>query len=185
VSVIADWAATAMFVVFGVALVAKLRSPRAFDDFAASLSQFGLSSIPGQRLAAAAVLVLEALACAGLVLLAHHPLARFTLPVVLLLGFGAGVALGARGGRRSACHCFGTSTELPTGPHLALNGSLAALGCAAVLAGDPAGSTGDSVLGIGLGIISGVLFVGAADLYAALSTAGPAAGRTPSGAKGV
>ena len=170
--VIADWAATAMLVVFVVAVVAKLRSARAFDDFAASLTQFGISSISGQRLAAASVLLLEALACAGLVLLGQHPLARFALPVALLVAFGAGVALGARGGRQSACHCFGTSTELPTGPHLALNGSLAALGCLAVLAGDPAGSAGDAVLGIGLGIITGILFVCAADLYAALSTRG-------------
>ena len=176
--VIADWAATAMFVVFAVAFVAKLRSMRAFDDFAASLSQFGLSSISGQRLAAAAVLLLEALACAGLVLLAHQPVARFALPIALLVAFAAGVAFGARGGRRSACHCFGTSTELPTGPHLALNGSLAALGCLAVWAGDPAGSAGDAVLGIGIGVITGVLFVCAADLYAALSTRGTAAGRS-------
>jgi len=177
-SVIADWAATAMLVVFVVAFLAKIRSARAFDDFAASLSQFGISSISGQRLAAAAVLLLEALASAGLLLLAQHPVARFTLPVALLVGFGAGVALGARSGRLSACHCFGTSTELPTGPHLALNGSLAALGCVAVVAGPPAGSTGDRVLGVGLGIITGVLFVCAADLYTALSTAGPAAGRS-------
>ncbi|HEV2885279.1 MAG TPA: MauE/DoxX family redox-associated membrane protein [Jatrophihabitans sp.] len=170
--VIADWAATAMLVVFVVAVIAKLRSARAFDDFAASLTQFGISSISGQRLAAGAVLLLEAIASAGLLVLAHHPLARFALPIALLVAFGAGVAFGARGGRASACHCFGTSTELPTGPHLALNGSLAALGCLAVLAGDPAGSAGDAVLGIGLGIITGILFVCAADLYAALSTRG-------------
>ena len=182
--VIADWAATAMFVVFAVAFVAKVRSAQAFDDFAASLSQFGVSSVSGQRLTAAAVLLLEALACAGLVLLNHHPLARFVLPVALLAGFAAGVALGARSGRLGACHCFGTSTELPTGPHLALNASLAALGFVAVLAGGPGGSAGDSVLGVGLGVITGVLFVFAADLYTALSTAGSVAGRGAVSEKG-
>lgn len=165
-----------MLVVFVVAFVAKARSAQAFDDFAASLSQFGIGSITAQRFTAAAVLGLEAVASVGL-LLAHHPLVRFALPIALLAVFSAGVALGARAGRLSACHCFGTSTTLPTGPHLALNGSLAALGCAAVLAGGAAGSTGESVLGIGLGIITGVLFVGSADLYTALSTAGTAPGR--------
>jgi hypothetical protein len=165
-----------MLVVFVVAFVAKARSTRAFDDFAASLSQFGIGSINAQRLVAAAVLGLEALASVGL-LLAHHPLVRFALPIALLAGFSAGVALSARTGRLSACHCFGTSTTLPTGPHLALNGSLAALGCLAVFAGGPAGSAGESVLGIGLGIITGVLFAGSADLYTALSTAGTAPGR--------
>ena len=176
--VIVDWAATAMFVVFAVAFVAKLRSGRAFDDFAASLGQFGISSPSAQRFVAAAVLALEAVASAGL-LLAHHPLARFALPIALLAGFGIGVALGARGGRLSACHCFGTSAQLPTRPHLALNGSLAALGAVAALAGEPARSAGDSVLGIGLGVITGVLFVSAADLYTALSSASPVARRAP------
>lgn len=165
-----------MLVVFVVAFVAKARSARSFDDFAASLSQFGIASITAQRLLAAAVLSLEAIASVGL-LLAHHPLVRFALPIALLAGFSAGVALGARTGRLSACHCFGTSTTLPAGPHLALNGSLAALGLLAVFAGDPAGSAGESVLGIGLGVITGVLFVCSADLYAALSTASTAPGR--------
>jgi hypothetical protein len=164
-----------MLVVFVVAFVAKARSARAFDDFAASLSQFGIGSITAQRLVAATVLSLEAVASVGL-LLAHHPLVRFALPIALLAGFSAGVALGARAGRLSACHCFGTSTTLPTRPHLALNGSLAALGCLALFAG-PAGSAGESVLGIGLGIITGILFVGSADLYTALSTASTAPGR--------
>jgi hypothetical protein len=179
--VIADWAATALFVVFVVAFLAKLRSTQAFDDFAASLSQFGISSITRQRLVAGVVLVLEALASIGLVLLRDHPVARFVLPIALLLGFSAGVALSARTSRGAACHCFGTSTELPTGPHLALNTSLAGLGFVAVLAGGQAGTRGDSVLGIGLGTITGVLFVFAADLYAALSTAGTAAGRSAAG----
>jgi methylamine utilization protein MauE len=174
--VIADWAATAMFVVFVVAVAAKLRSASAFDDFAGSLSQFGISSITAQWWTAAAVLLLEAIASAGL-LLAHHPVARFALPVALLLGFSAGVALASRGGRASACHCFGTSTELPTGPHLSLNGALAVLGIVAVWADDPSGSTGDSVLGIGLGVITGVLFVCAAELYAALSVGASASVR--------
>ncbi len=179
-SVMADWAATAMFVVFAVAFSAKARSAEAFDDFAASLSQFGLRSIPGQRVLAAAVLLLEALACAGLALLAQHPLVRFALPVALLLGFSAGVALSARSGQLTACHCFGTSTELPVPAHLALNLSLAALGCLAAITGSPTGSAGDTVLGIGLGITTGVLFAASADLYVALSTSstgGGAAGR--------
>ena len=174
--VLTDWAATAMFVVFAVAFLAKARSASAFDDFAASLSQFGISSIGGQRLLAAAVLLLEALACVGLVLLVHHPLARFLLPVVLLLGFSVGVALSGRAGRLTACHCFGTSTELPTPAHLALNCSLAALGCLAMVTDGSTGTAGDTVLGIGLGVITGVLFAASADLYLALSTGG-AAGR--------
>lgn len=175
--VVADWAATAMFVVFAVAALAKARSAGAFDDFAASLSQFGIRSILGQRLMAAMVLLLEALGCVGLVVLAQHPIARYALPVLLLLAFGAGVAMSARSGRASACHCFGTTTELPAGPHLILNGSLAALGILAAFGGRSAGTAGDAVLGVGLGVISGVLFVFAADLYVALSTRGATAGR--------
>ncbi len=167
-SVIADWAATAMFVVFAVAFLAKLRSASAFDDFTASLSQFGISSIGGQRRLAAVVLLLEALACVGLVLLVHHPLARFLLPIVLLLGFSVGVALSAWAGKLTACHCFGTSTELPTPAHLALNLSLAALGCLAMTNEGSVGTAGDTVLGIGLGVITGVLFAASADLYLAL-----------------
>lgn len=178
--VLTGWAVTAMFVVFAVAFLAKARSGTAFDDFAASLSQFGVRSISGQRVLAAAVLLCEALACVGLVLLAGHALARFVLPIVLLLGFSAGVGLSARGGQLTACHCFGTSAELPPGPHVALNAALAGLGVLAGLGGDPGGGAGDTVLGIGLGVISGVLFVCSADLYMALSTGrrGVAAGRT-------
>lgn len=170
----ADWAATAMFVVFAVAFGAKARSTETFDDFAASLSQFGLRSILGQRLLAGLVLLLEALACIGLLLLAHHPLARFLLPVLLLLGFSVGVALSAGAGRLTACHCFGTSTELPVPAHLAMNCSLAALGSLAAVVGNSAGSAGDTVLGVGLGVITGVLFAASADLYVALSTSTPA-----------
>lgn len=168
-SVIADWAATTMLLVFGTAFVAKARSRVAFDDFAASLTQFGLRTILAQRVTAAVVLALEVAACIGLLLLGGHPIARFALPILLLVGFGVGIGLTARGGRSSACHCFGTSTELPAGPHLLLNGALTVLGCLAAGAGGQAGSTGDSVLGIGLGTISGILFVCAADLYTALS----------------
>lgn len=174
--VLTDWAGTAMFLVFAVAFLAKVHSVAAFDDFAASLSQFGVRSIAGQRVLAAAVLLLEALACVELVGLAHHPLARFVLPVVLLLGFSAGVGLSARTGRLTACHCFGTSTELPPGPHVVLNAALAVLGVLAGVGGDPGGTFGDTVLGTGLGVISGVLFVCSADLYIALSTGGRAVG---------
>jgi hypothetical protein len=125
---------------------------------------------------AGAVLLLEGFACLGLVLLVHHPLARFLLPVLLLLGFSVGVALSGRAGRLTACHCFGTSTELPTPAHLALNCSLAALGCLAMLTDGSPGTAGDTVLGIGLGLISGVLFAASAELYLALSIGG-AAGR--------
>ncbi|MDQ2838447.1 MAG: hypothetical protein M3Y42_09465 [Actinomycetota bacterium] len=167
-SVIADWAATTMVLVFGTAFVAKARSRLAFEDFAVSLTQFGLRTVLAQRVTATVVLALEVAACIGLLLLGGHPIARFALPILLLVGFGVGIGLTARGGRPSACHCFGTSTELPAGPHLLLNGALAVLGCLAAGAGGQTGSTGDSVLGIGLGIISGVLFVGAADLHTAL-----------------
>src|SRR6185437_12206840 len=109
-----------MLIVFAVAFLAKLRSARAFDDFAASLSQFGVRSIAGQRLVAAVTLLVEAAAVAGLLLLGQHPVARFVLPVLLLAGFAVAVAVSARDGRQSACHCFGTSTELPAGPHVAL-----------------------------------------------------------------
>src|SRR5579885_2993065 len=115
--VLTGWAGSAMFVVFAVAFVAKARSVTAFDDFAASLSQFGVRSIGGQRVLAGVVLVLEVLACVGLAALAHHPLARFALPVVLLVAFSAGVGWSASGGQLTACHCFGTSTELPPAPH--------------------------------------------------------------------
>jgi hypothetical protein len=176
VHVLTGWAATAMFVVFAVAFLAKARSVTAFDDFAASLSQFGVRSIGGQRVLAVVLLLLEALACGGLALLAHHPLVRFVLPVGLLLGFSAGVGLSARSGQLAACHCFGTSTELPAGPHVTLNAGLAILGVLAGVGGDPGGTSGDTVLGIGLGVISGVLFVCSADLYTALSTGGRAVG---------
>src|ERR1700712_5203314 len=108
--VIADWAATTMIVVFVVAFVAKARSAQALDDFAASLSQFAIRGIGAQRLAAAVVLLFEAAAVAGLLLLAAHPVARFALPILLLIGFAGAIAASARRGRLTACHCFGTST---------------------------------------------------------------------------
>src|SRR5689334_16930117 len=102
-SVMVDWAATTMTVVFVVAFAAKARSARAFDDFAASLNQFAIRSIRAQRLTAALVLLAEALAVAGLVLLPAHPLARFALPVLLLAGFAAGIAASERRGWLTAC----------------------------------------------------------------------------------
>ena len=79
-SVIADWAATAMFVVFAVAFVAKARSAEAFDDFAASLSQFGMRAIASQRLRPLPCWRWRRLPAPALVLLANHPLPRFALP---------------------------------------------------------------------------------------------------------
>jgi hypothetical protein len=173
----ADWAATTMTVVFLVAFVAKARSAQAFDDFAASLSQFGIDGINAQRLAAMVVLLAEAAAVAGLLLLPAHPLARFALPILLLIGFAVGIAASERRGQLTACHCFGASTELPTKAHLLLNGGLAALGLLAIGAGRPTASAGETVLGIGLGVISGALFVGSSDLYLALSTSSPVPAR--------
>jgi len=172
--VVADLAATAMLVVFAVALVAKSRSAMAFDDFAASLSQFGINSVRRQRLAAGGVLIVEATSCAGLLLLGHHPVVRFALPVLLLAFFALAIGLSAHRGQVTACHCFGTSATLPTRPHIVMNCGLALLGCLAMTSHPVDGSAGDAVLGIGLGLIVGILFASSADLYVALSTAPPA-----------
>jgi len=168
-----------MFAVFAVALIAKSRSALAFDDFASSLSQFGIKSIRQQRFAAAGVLVVEAASCIGLLLLGQHPVLRFALPVLLLAFFAVAIALSAHRGQLTACHCFGTAATLPTAPHVAMNCGLALLGCVAMASHPGASSAGDVVLGIGLGLIIGILFVSSADLYTALSTAPPAAVSRP------
>jgi hypothetical protein len=164
--------AVALLIAFGVALLSKVRSRTALDDFEFSLSQYGLRGRLGQRVVARLVITLEAVAVIALLALPAHPVPRFAPAVLLLIGFS--VAIGSSAGGRSVveCHCFGSSTALPVRLHVGLNLSLAAAGLIAMTG--PAGlaaAGSDRVLGTGLGIIAGALFVCASFLYEALSTA--------------
>ena len=86
--------------------------------------------------------------------------------------FSAALLRAGRGGRAVACHCFGSDAPTRTGPHVAVNAVLVLLAVAAALPGPAAGTAGDRVLAVGLGLIAGVVALVAVPV---LETIGPVA----------
>ncbi|MFD1322750.1 MauE/DoxX family redox-associated membrane protein [Micromonospora sonneratiae] len=119
--------------VFLVAVTGKLRSRTAFDDFVASVAQFGL--LPERWLPLTARLVLTGEA--GIVLLLALPAtvpAGYALAIGVLGILSAGMLTAVRRGRRPACLCFGAA-GVPIGArHVARNLLLAAIAAGGLVA---------------------------------------------------
>jgi len=161
-------AVAALLTAFAAAVAGKLRSARAFTDFAGALGQFGVPRA-ARRLVAALVVLAELAVIGTLLAPISAPLARLGPAVAVLTGFS--VALAAAGARHPdlACHCFGGDGRTRVGPHLTGNALLIVIGVAGIAAG-PAGAlaAGTRVLAIGLGVIAGSLVVCAVPVLEAI-----------------
>ena len=164
--------AVGLAVVFATAAVSKIRSRTSFQEFAASLGQFGLRSARVKRLSAAGVIGAE-VAAAGALLTpwATSGLIRFGPATGLLAVFSIAVAVAGAKNERFACHCFGSRAPSRTGPHLATNAVLIAVGVVGMAAPGtgPGLSDGLRVLAIGLGAVAGVLVVSGSVIAEALA----------------
>jgi hypothetical protein len=98
-----------------LSLLSKVRSRRAYEEFAASLA--GLGALPRGWVPAAAVGTVVAEACATLLLVLSMSTAPvgFGLAGGLLSIFGAAMVVAMRRGSRVPCRCFGASIT-PIGP---------------------------------------------------------------------
>ncbi|MEV8376856.1 MauE/DoxX family redox-associated membrane protein [Kribbella sp. NPDC056861] len=113
-----------LVVVLLTAAASKLRSRRAFSDFAASLAVL----VPRRsRLTAAALTSGEVLAAVGLVV---APLAGYAGTVALFAALSAGVALVLRRRLQVRCRCFGAGTAVLSKGHLVRNLLLTAIAMA-------------------------------------------------------
>ncbi|MFC5181212.1 MauE/DoxX family redox-associated membrane protein [Actinomadura harenae] len=126
-----------LFGVFAVAVVGKLRSGRAFRDFAWSIRELRL--VRPRRTRAVAIAAISA-ETATVVMLALLPLAGFLAATVLLIAFSAAIVVGLTRGARVPCQCFGSSSTPLGGAHLLRNAIL----LAAALTGAAGSLTGHS-----------------------------------------
>ncbi len=148
----------ALGLVFGIAIWSKLRSREALAAFVNGLDIFGLASAARRRLVGIAAVAAEVVA----VLLLFLPvprLFRFGPAAVLIAGFTVAVAVASKDRPSFTCHCFGSAGSTAAIPHVIINGLLISLALAGALAPDPSRTSGDLVLGAGLGLITGTLAV--------------------------
>lgn len=146
-----------LLIVMLAAAFSKVRSAAVFDEFSLSLMQFGIRRRRLRRPAALAVVLLEFLAVACLLVPIDSRLIRFGPTMILLAGFSLAVLIASRRTTQLACHCFGSASTTPVGLHLSTNVALLILASAAVI--EPTGATysdGARVLAIGLGVIAGI-----------------------------
>jgi hypothetical protein len=126
-------------IVFAVAAIGKLRSPRRFTEFADSLAPLGR---PGTdwRPVAAAVAAGE-VATATLLALPSTAGAGLAMATALLAALAAGIVTSLTRGRELRCRCFGTGGATLRATHVVRNAALAGLSGSALLvhlAGPPA-----------------------------------------------
>ncbi|GGL03619.1 MauE/DoxX family redox-associated membrane protein [Planomonospora parontospora] len=95
-------------VVFAAAVAGK-RSGEAFAEFTASTGRLLPPRLAGWRQPAARAVFAAELAVPVLVAVPATAVAGFTLSLVLLTAFTAGIAGALRRGERAPCRCFGSS----------------------------------------------------------------------------
>jgi len=158
-------------VVFAVSAVTKLRSPRAFAEFATWVAE--LPALPARARRPASVLMAGAEAAAVLLLaLPWTAPSGLALATATLAVFAAGTLLVTRAGVRVPCQCFGTS-RAPIGMrHVVRNTGLCAVAAAGTaVAIIPPGSTSlaGAVLALGAAFVTALFVVFLDDLAAFLS----------------
>jgi hypothetical protein len=157
--------ATLVAVVFGFAVVGKLRDRASWTDFVATTA----AMVPTRRIPAGpvAVLVVAAELATSLLTVAAVltrdttvELLAFALAGVLLMGFAAGIAGVLRRGLSVRCNCFGAGGAVFGATHLARNASLlliVAAGLVASLTGRPESLDAAALVAITAGAIAGLL----------------------------
>lgn len=157
--------ATLVAVVFGFAVVGKLRDRGSWTDFVATTA----AMLPTRRTLSrpAAVLVVGAESATALLAVAavllRDPtveLLAFALAGVLLIGFATGIAGVLRRGLSVRCNCFGGGGAVFGPTHLVRNGSLLLIvvaGLVANLAGGPEPLDTAALVAITAGVVAGLL----------------------------
>jgi hypothetical protein len=135
--------------VFLVALLGKVRSRRAFREFAGSVREMTTLAPPWDAAASAGVVLAEASIVALLTAGQTAPVG-FTLAGAVLLGFSGAIARAVRAGSHTACRCFGAASAPLSGRHLLRNAGLLAIATAGLSSEllRPAGGTslaGDAI----------------------------------------
>ncbi|GAB1513088.1 MauE/DoxX family redox-associated membrane protein [Actinophytocola sp. KF-1] len=118
-----------LVVVFAGAVAGKLRSVRAFAEFAGSVAVLAPRALPA-RPVAVLVVAAEALT-AALLLVPATRLAGYALSVLMLAAFAAGIARVVHTGQRVRCRCFGGGGGVLGPGHLARNALLVVAACGA------------------------------------------------------
>lgn len=147
-----------LFGVFTVAVVGKLRSGRAFRDFAWSVRELRLVRPRRARAVAVVTVTVEA---ATVVMLALMPVAGFVAAAASLTAFSAAIVAGLARGARVPCQCFGSSSTPLGGAHLFRNAVLLAAaltGAAGSLIGSSA-RTAPAGVALTVACAAGVLVV--------------------------
>jgi hypothetical protein len=152
---------TVLTVVFGLALVSKVRSRAAFAEFAGSLGDIGWLRGRLQAVASAAIAVAEA-AVVTLLLVPAAVSWGFGASTLLLAAFTLTTASAVARGDRVRCRCFGAGHGQIGPAQLVRNVVLIALS-AAGLALAPASHRGPGaaalVLAVGLALLAGLALV--------------------------
>jgi hypothetical protein len=110
---------------FAASAASKVRSRDAFAAFAGSLGALGLLPRAGVLPIAVALVAAEA-AAAALLLPEATAVAGLALAAALLAGFSVVILVVTRRGVQAPCRCFGASTRPLGYPHAARNALLAA-----------------------------------------------------------
>lgn len=157
------YAAAALVTVFTVSALGKVRK---FAEFTDSLVTFGIYS-RHRRVVLAFLTITAEVGC--LVLTTIGGGFRFIAPLGLLAVFTATlIYLRWSDGPSASCQCFGSSGA-PVGWHITANILLICVASVAMFTSTSAVSAGGQVLGIGIGILSGLIIAALDHLYIALS----------------
>lgn len=163
--------------VFAVSAIAKLRSPRAYSEFASWLATV-LDTVPvplaGSRGLPAAFAAAE-VAIAAAVAVPVTATAGLALAAAALAALTAGTAVIIGSGARVSCHCFGPSSSPMGTRHLvrdALLFAAAAVGAAASMTGGAGpGSPSGAWLSLAAAVVAATFVVFADDLMFLFGTA--------------
>jgi hypothetical protein len=162
--------AVALVVVFATAAVSKIRSRTSFQEFAASLGQFGPRSGWVRWLSAVGVVGAEVTVTGALLTPWDTAgIVRFGPAIGLLVVFSVAVAVAGAKNGRFVCHCFGSRAPSRTGPHLVTNAVLIAAGVVGMTGPSTGLSDGLRVVAVGLGAVVGVLVVSGPAIAEALA----------------
>ncbi|MEU7854349.1 MauE/DoxX family redox-associated membrane protein [Nonomuraea sp. NPDC049141] len=143
-------------VVFAISAVSKLRGRVAFTEFVATTRNLLPSRWRALSMTVSAVVVVLEAAVPVLLSVPGWRPGGLGLAMILLAGFGAGIAAALRRGERTACRCFGVS-RAPLGiRHLVRNSLLAAVAVLALVGGNshPADAAGLVVAGAAAGVLA-------------------------------
>ncbi|MEU8234557.1 MauE/DoxX family redox-associated membrane protein [Actinoplanes sp. NPDC048967] len=145
-------ARTALFLVFAVAALAKLRRPAQFRD-----SLRAMRLVPAALVAPVARLVIATEGAIAVSLVVPRTGRVGLVGAVAVLSVFTGTLVFVASRRRAACHCFGASRAPVGWWHVARGAALVALAALGAVA--PAGGPGATIAGAGAGLACAALAI--------------------------